>query len=118
MPAIFLTADLMFLSRVVGAAKELEKSIAVVSTVETLVARCAEEAVPLVLVDLSLTRLEPADLMARLRALPSPPQAIVAYAPHVHEKLLAAAESAGCTEVLTRGQFSAQIERVMTQYIP
>lgn len=117
MPVIYLTTDLMFYSRVVGAARLLGRPLAVVPTAAALIERCTADAVALVLVDLSLPRLDIADLATKLRALPNPPKAIVAYAPHVHEEKHAAATAAGCTEVLSRGQFSGQIERILGQYL-
>lgn len=116
MPAIYLTTDLMFSSRVVGAARQFGESIAVVGSTAALVERCGAETVPLVILDLSLPGLRPAELVAQLRSLPNPPGAIVAYAPHVHENLLAAAVEAGCTETLSRGQFNGQIDRILKQY--
>src|SRR5687768_4523404 len=110
MSVLFLTADLVFSSRVVSVAKQIGKSVSVVASAKALVEKCAENPASLVIIDLSQSKLNARDLLAELRALANPPRAVVAYAPHVHENLLAAAVDAGCTEVLTRGQFNSQIE--------
>ncbi len=39
---------------------------------------------------------------------------VVAFAPHVHEQKLAAAQSAGCDAVLTRGQFDRSIADILS----
>jgi CheY-like chemotaxis protein len=116
--AIFLTADLVFSSRVTSLARQLGRTLAIAPTPQALLAKCSAEAVSLVLIDLSLPKLNTSELVLQLRALPSPPSAVVAYAPHVHENLLSAARDAGCTEVLTRGQFNDQIEQVLKEYVP
>jgi DNA-binding NarL/FixJ family response regulator len=117
-PVLFLTADLVFSSRVVGVAKQIGRLVSVVASAKALVEKCDEEPGSLAIIDLSLPRLNAGDLLAQLRALPQPPRAVVAYAPHVHENLLAAAVEAGCTEVLTRGQFNSQIEGILAKYGP
>ena len=38
---------------------------------------------------------------------------IVAFGPHVHEERLAAAREAGCDEVVSRGQFFAQLDAIL-----
>ena len=117
MPALFLTADLVFSSRVAGVARQLGQIVVAVGTPAALIERCQAEAAPLVILDLSLPRLDIEAVVGQLQSLPSPPTAIAAYAPHVHEQLLAQATAVGCTEVLTRGQFNAEIERVLKQYL-
>ncbi len=39
--------------------------------------------------------------------------AIIAFGPHVHENLLAAARAAGCDDVLSRGQFFGQLDAIL-----
>ena len=103
---LFVTSDLMFSSRIVGAAKaagigtELLADPAAVP--EKLTADCK-----LALVDLTLERL---NLPAAVQAIKTgaPAAKIVAYGPHVDEAALADATEAGCDLVLTRGQFNQQ----------
>jgi len=113
----FLTNDLVFASRAKGVAERLGWQLDVVGTLDALLERASRSAPSLVLIDLSTPGVDVRDVANELRAatLDSPPK-LVAYAPHVHETKLAAATDAGCDEVLTRGQFHGQIERVLTQY--
>ena len=41
----------------------------------------------------------------------------IAFGPHVQTQRLAAAEQAGCQQVLSRGQISSQIDRLMPQWL-
>ena len=66
------------------------------------------------LVDLGLAGLDVADLASRIPA--SVLSNAVAYGPHVHEEKLAAAAAAGVSEVMSRGQFSASVGRLIGQY--
>ncbi|HEV2968407.1 MAG TPA: hypothetical protein VGY55_00370 [Pirellulales bacterium] len=90
--------------RTVGSAVALSEQVA------------AAEAPPFVLLDLNVPGLDPRQLVPDLRAAASPPRAIVAYGPHVHEDRLAAATAAGCDEVLTRGQFNARMDEVLAKW--
>jgi CheY-like chemotaxis protein len=76
----------------------------------------AAEPESLVLIDLSISNLDPRTLVAQLKAIAMPPRAIIAYGPHVHEERLAEAAAAGCDEVLTRGQFSARMEETLAKW--
>lgn len=117
MSCAILTNDLVFGSRVGDVTKKLGTSFAWCDSVDLLWNRCQAVPTKLVLVDLSFPGLNIASAMADLGALPNPPRAVVAYAPHVHEERLAAATEAGCTEVLSRGQFNSQMERILKQYL-
>ena len=58
-----------------------------------------------VVIDLETPGLDIAALMSGLPAVDKP--RVVAFGPHVHERLLNAARDAGCDAVLTRGQITA-----------
>ncbi len=66
-----------------------------------------------VFLDLSMPNIDVAALVRDLRNLELPPERIVAFGPHVHGPLLQQAKHAGCDEVLTRGQFHANLEAVL-----
>jgi hypothetical protein len=66
------------------------------------------------ILDLESQGADPAALAPRLRALPSPPR-LLAFASHIRSQTLQAAREAGCDEVLTRGQFYAQLSEIMRQ---
>src|SRR4051812_12938709 len=103
---LFLSSDLMFSSRIVGAAKTLGVSLTLVPDPDSLAQKITADC-RLVLVDLALDRL---NLPAAVKAIKagSPAARVVAYGPHVDEAALADAREAGCDEVLTRGQFHKQ----------
>jgi CheY-like chemotaxis protein len=117
MQIIFLTNDLVFSSRVAGAAARNRLSLqTAVSAAALIELTTSADARPLVLLDLNAPGVDPAQVVPALRALADPPRAIIAYGPHVHEKRLSAAKGAGCEEVLTRGQFSAQMDEVLRKW--
>lgn len=104
MPTVlFLTTDLMFSSRVLGAAKTLGLDCRLFANPQQLVASVGD--CPLALIDLGLT---PLDLPAAVAAIrhTAPEAKIVAFGPHVDQQLLAAAKDAGCDVVLPRSQFN------------
>ncbi|MCE9547419.1 MAG: hypothetical protein K8T25_18260 [Planctomycetia bacterium] len=113
MTAVLLSRDLMTTSQSSGAAARASVPLVSVANIEQLEARCLAEVVPLVILDLSLPGLVPQDVVARLRALATPPEQIIAFGPHVHSDRLAAAREAGCDEVLSRGQYHAQCEELL-----
>jgi DNA-binding NarL/FixJ family response regulator len=104
MPTVlFLTTDMMFSSRVLGAAKAFGLDCRLVAKPEQLAATTLDSC-PLALIDLGLSPLDLGEAVAAIRA--SAPQArIVAFGPHVDHRLLAAASDAGCDLVLPRSQF-------------
>jgi CheY-like chemotaxis protein len=116
MAILFLTTDLLFSSRVAGAAARLGMTLRTAATPAALIELLAAEPESLVLLDLNSSGVDPRQLAPALRAGQNPPRAIIAYGPHVHEDRLAAATTAGCDEVLTRGQFNARMEETLAKW--
>lgn len=116
MNVLFLSKDLIFSSRVSACARELGIELSIVSEADQCLARASSGQAPLVLLDLSTPSLESGQLVPQLRRLVHPPQAIVAFGPHVHEAKLAAARDAGCDEVLARGQFNSRMGEILTRH--
>ena len=117
MTVLFLSSDLIFSSRLAGAAGQLNVPIQVAASAASLVAKVGEaETPPLVILDLNTPGVSCGSLVPALRALPSPPTAIIAYGPHVHEARLAEARAAGCDEVMSRGQFNAGMLEVIRRH--
>lgn len=113
---VFLTNDLVFPSRVRGAADKIGARFETAANADSLIAKLeAEPAV--VILDLNAPAVDAASLVPRLKSLAAPPLGIIAFGPHVHEAKLAAAEAAGCDVVLTRGQFDAQMEAVLRRFL-
>jgi hypothetical protein len=113
MPVILLSADLATSSKVSGAAARQAIPFSVAMTVDRLSALAASAPGPLVLLDLTFANLSVAEVVAEMRALANPPQAIVAFGPHVHEAKLAEAAEAGCDQVMSRGQFYANVDEIL-----
>jgi DNA-binding NarL/FixJ family response regulator len=113
---VFLSSDLMFSSRLLGAAQTLGTRLQMVANPADLPAKLEADC-RLVLVDLSLGGL---DLPAAIGAVRerAPEARIVAFGPHVDEATLAHAEQAGCDLVLSRGQFNKQYVDLLRSVTP
>ena len=118
MSAILLTADLACSSKAAGAAARAGVELATAMSVAALLDKLASRPAELVLLDLTAPGLDLAELVGRIKSSANPPPAVIAFGPHVHEAKLAAAAEAGCDEVLARGQFYAQLERLLAEGRP
>lgn len=104
----FLTKDLLFQSRIVGAAKASDVACVADRTVDGLLRRVADSSeLRLWIIDLTLEIGALQEIAAHVRDA-SPSAKIVAYGPHVHEARLQEAANAGFDQVMTRGQFDHQ----------
>ena len=109
---IHLASDLMLGSTIRGLAEA--------SRMAFMSARSADEVtVPetssvLLLIDLNCPGLDLAQLCAELSD--DVLKNVVAYGPHVHEDLLQTATSLGIGQVMARGQFSASVGRLVSQF--
>lgn len=113
MSVVFLTADLMFSSQVLGAGSALGLKVLIAGSVEQARAKLAADC-RLVIVDLTLERVAMPDVVAATREL-APHAKVVAYGPHVDEAVLLAAQSAGADLVLSRGQFHREYANLLKQ---
>lgn len=116
MAVVLLSGDLMGASRIDGAARLAGVSYRMVSSVDAAVAACAESEATLLLVDLATPAIDVAALVERAKSQPHRTMTIVAYGPHVHEAVLAAAESAGCDQVMSRGQFMSRVDALVSAH--
>lgn len=116
MSALFLTNDLLFSSQVSGAAAALKLPLELAMSVPKLLERAAADGVKLIILDLAFRGCDPATLVPQLKQL-APVAKIIAYGPHVQDTQLLAAQSAGCDEVLTRGQFSQEAAAILRRYL-
>jgi CheY-like chemotaxis protein len=114
MSVVALVSDLMMQSQVSAAGERVGVSLSLNSTPDALV-RAAELTPPrLIVIDLSHPGLAIDELVARLRTV-APDAPIVAFGPHVHKDRLSAAQAAGCDRVVSRGQFHAQMDELLTR---
>jgi|GEM_PF-692066 len=103
---LFLSSDLMFSSRLTGAAQTLGVPLQLVASQASLPAKLTPNC-RLVLVDLAVAGLDLPAAIAVVRAT-APAAQILAFGAHVDEAALSAAQAAGCDVVLSRGQFHKQ----------
>ena len=111
MTVIFLSSDLMFSSRLLGAAQALGTQVQVAARPAALGDKLTADC-RLVLVDLSLDGLDLPAAVTLVRAA-APQARVIAFDAHVNEAALSAAEAAGCDLVLTRGQFHKQYTELL-----
>lgn len=108
MSVLLVSADLMTTSRTTAAYAATGHACVTTMNGATAVDKL-EPTTKLVLVDLSAPGLRIAELVAAVRASTAREASIVAFGPHVHEGLLAAAREAGCDVVTSRGEFFARL---------
>lgn len=115
-PCVLLSPDLMLASQAIGAAQRAGCTLETVATEAQLALRLESTKEAWVAVDLTTPGLKIAALVATLRDLAEPPASILAFGPHVQSVRLDAARAAGCDQVLTRGQFHAQLESILREW--
>jgi DNA-binding NarL/FixJ family response regulator len=113
MSVILVTADLMVVSRVQDAVRRAGSATVVVSS-ETAAMECDAAQARAVVIDLGSQLRDLRAIVEHFKASVLPPR-IIAFGPHVHEERLAAARDAGCDEVVSRGQFFAQMDSILQQ---
>lgn len=104
-------------SQLGAAAQQAGTSLHTVASSEALIDAWRAEAAALVVLDLTAANLDCAAVVRALGEEASvPPPQILAFGPHVHEQRLAAAQAAGCDEVLSRGQMFREAGERFGQY--
>ena len=107
---VFLSGDLIFASRVKGAAERAGLTFMLSGSLPTNEA----DRIRYVILDLSTRSSLTSELVQQCGE--SCPQAkVVAYGPHVQAERLKAAREAGIPSVLTRGQFDATLATMFAQ---
>jgi len=111
---IALVSDLIFLSRIREAAKATAAEVTSVKRGDALIQACRQDPPALVLVDLDDERAAPVESVRALRAEPSLAKlTIVGFVSHVHAERAKAAQEAGCSRVLARGAFVAELPALL-----
>lgn len=103
MDVLFICQNLMFASRVEGAARTLKVPIQVLASGNDVAAK-ANSSTRLVIIDLSQPALDLPQLVSDVRAKAFQAR-IIAFGSHVNEAQLSAARTAGCDEVMPNSQF-------------
>lgn len=112
---VLVCTDLMFDSRISGAAQQAGMTIESVAGVAAATELAARGGCRVVVADLTVPGLSAAELISRLNeecvAVGRPE--VIAFGPHVQTGRLEAAREAGCDQVLTRGQFDARLNELL-----
>jgi CheY-like chemotaxis protein len=114
LPALLVSRDLFFTSKVTGTAGMLNFDVQVVGDALTAAERIAAEPFACVFLDLADAGLDLAGFFAHLPAEKRPP--VVAFGSHVATARLQAAREAGCDDVLPRSRFSAGLPELLEKY--
>ena len=115
-PGLLLSDDLMFTSRITGAARALGLEVRQVRTLERLVETAKQTGTRCVILDLAFPGLDLPDLTQRLGELEAPPR-VVAYGSHVDAASLNAARAAGCQPTLPRSKFVEDLPRDLPHWL-
>jgi len=112
---LLICQDLMFMSKVQGAASNLGLRVEAVGNIAQAVAKAGTGDYACVLLDLSLQPLAIQTLTSNLPSTSPPP--VIAFGAHVDTVRLDEARIAGCREVMSRGQFNAGLPEILKRYL-
>jgi len=116
MSVVLLSGDLMCSSRVSAAAQHLGIPFATAMSVAALAGRLTDGP-RLVMIDLSTSGVVPSVLVPQIRTASTTRPHIVAFGPHVQGELLEEAETSGCDEVMSRGEFFVKLPELLERGI-
>ena len=115
-PALLLSDDLIFTSRITGTARGLGLAVRPARTPDALLELAAQDAPACVIVDLAFPGLRVPDLIRNLGASGRTLPRLVAYGAHVDAAGLHAARQAGCDVVLPRSAFVEQLPNRLAEW--
>ena len=113
---LVLCDDLIFFSRIAGAARAAGRTVRQAKTSAELLVLARQHAPRGVILDLQNPGLELEPLLAELRVLPAIPR-VIAYGSHVLADALRAARQAGCDRVLPRSRFVEALETDIADWL-
>ena len=108
---VILCSDLLFLSKITGVADQLDFSYRTAISCKKAAEYLTDEAKQLFLIDLNQPNLD-WEMLASFHH-PDSKLASIAFGPHVDTERLEKAKAAGCTQVLPRSIFSAQLPQLL-----
>lgn len=114
---LMLCDDLIFFSRVSGAARAAGLTVRMVRTAAELVAAARISAPGGVIVDVHNPGLDLPALLLQLREACATMPRVTAYGSHVEAAVLRAARQAGCDHVLPRSQFVEELEMKIAEWL-
>ena len=110
----FLTKDLMMSSNATSHARQKDVNLSLAGSVKSAISYIEENKPQLLIVDLQMPGLDVGLLGEEVQRLADAVCPVtIAYAQHVNVELLEQANAAGFDQVLTRGQFNAQIGTII-----
>ena len=117
MTAYLLCDDLMWMSRVLGEAKELGGKIIPARTVEKLVQAIGSNGLHCVIIDLAQAEVgsDPGPVIEQLKAAGL--SRFVAYGSHIDTAQLAAARAAGCHPTLARSKMASELRTLLPEWM-
>ena len=107
-----IVTDMIFASRITGTAASLGTACQVVRNQASLEAALSESEPNIVLVDMSLDALSPAEAIRTAKSH-RPDARVVAFYSHVQTDLLEQAQTAGADDVWPRSVFVQNLEQVL-----
>jgi CheY-like chemotaxis protein len=112
---LLLCRDLFFTSKITGTAQALGMKFEVVDSVSEAASRIAVKPYRCVFVNLD----EPGtDVAALLRGVPAERRVpVIAFAAHVAELVIDAAQRAGCDQVVSRGLLSSTLPDLLRRFV-
>ena len=112
---LLLSRDLIFTTKVTGTARALGHQVLTAGTTALASEMLARWKPRVAFVDLAAGDLASPENLLAYRAI-APETAFVAFGSHVDTASLAAAEAAGCTEVLARSRFTNELPSLISRY--
>ena len=127
--ALLISRDLFFISKVTGTAASLGIEMRVAAEAQAAAELAGKESFQCIFIDLADDGLDVSEFFAGLKArMPdsnaplskappsNDPVPVVAFGSHVATARLQAARDAGCTDVLPRSRFSADLPEILQKY--
>lgn len=114
---LLVTGDLIFSTKVTGTGRALGLEIEVTPDPADAVRRVGEGGYGCVILDLSLQRLAPGEVVPALSSRDKDRPHLVAFGSHVDTARLQEARDAGCDEVMPRSQFTAELPRLLERCV-
>jgi len=104
--------DLFFRAKVLETAKALSIDLDIARDADEVLQKVRAEKPRLILMDLQAAALQPLETIPTLQGIP-----VIGYLAHEEVALREKALAAGCAEVLTKGQFSASLARILQRCV-
>ena len=116
MQIVLVSNDLTVVSRVQGVCAKVGATLRTVGDLQQAIDAIGSEPARVVILDLSTPQIDVDALAIAAKSDAGGAPKVIAFAPHVHVEKLAAARQAGCDEVVSRGQFFAQLDAILQRY--